>query len=127
MQVVCTNVAFYKYDQDVATTTAMARACHNEVHQMSLDHPARLAGLATLPLQDVPAAMAELERCVAQLGLKGAMINDHVNGRTFDEPAVLPFWKAAEQMGRLIFIHQARPRLAATGRSAIVCPLPPAI
>ncbi len=48
---------------------------------------------------------------VVQLGLKGAMINDHVNGRTFDEPEFLPFWKAAEQMGALIFIHQARPTL----------------
>ena len=34
-----------------------------------------------------------------QLGLKGAEINDHVNGRTFEEPEFLPFWKAAEQMG----------------------------
>ena len=32
IQVVSTNVAFYKYDQDVTTTTAIARACNNEVH-----------------------------------------------------------------------------------------------
>jgi aminocarboxymuconate-semialdehyde decarboxylase len=34
------------------------------------------------------------------------MINDTVNGRTFDEPDLLPLWKAAEQMGALMFIHQ---------------------
>jgi aminocarboxymuconate-semialdehyde decarboxylase len=62
-------------------------------------------------MQDPKAAIAELERCVVRLGLKGAMINDHVNGRTFDEPALLPFWKEAERMGALIFIHQARPTL----------------
>jgi aminocarboxymuconate-semialdehyde decarboxylase len=111
VQVVSTNVAFYKYDQDVATTRAIAQACNNEVHQMTVDYPDRFAGLATLPMQDIPAAIAELERCVVQLGLKGAMINDHVNGRTFDEAEFLPFWKAAEQMGALIFIHQARPTL----------------
>lgn len=111
IQVVSTNVAFYKYDQDVATTTAIARACNNEVHQMTIDCPDRFAGLATLPMQDIPAAIAELERSVVQLGLKGAMINDHINGRTFDEPEFLPFWKAAEQMGALLFIHQARPTL----------------
>jgi aminocarboxymuconate-semialdehyde decarboxylase len=111
VQVVSTNVAFYKYDQDVATTCAIAQACNNEVHQMTVDYPDRFAGLATLPMQNIPAAIAELERCVMQLGLKGAMINDHINGRTFDEPEFLPFWKAAEQMRALIFIHQARPTL----------------
>ena len=111
VQVVSTNVAFYKYDQDVATTSAIARACNDEVHQMTVDYPDRFAGLATLPMQDIKAAIDELERSVLRLGLKGAMINDHVNGRTFDEPAFLPFWKAAEQMGALIFIHQARPTL----------------
>jgi aminocarboxymuconate-semialdehyde decarboxylase len=111
VQVVSTNVAFYKYDQDVATTTAIARDCNNEVHQMTLDYPDRFAGLATLPMQDVPAAIAELERCMIQLGFKGAMINDHVNGRTFDAPEFLPFWKAAEQMHAVLLIHQARPTL----------------
>ena len=111
VQVVSTNVAFYKYDQNVATTTAIARACNDEVHQMTVDYPNRFAGLATLPMQDIKAAIAELERGVMQLGLKGAMINDHINGRTFDEPEFMPFWKEAEQMGAVIFIHQARPTL----------------
>ena len=39
------------------------------------------------------------------------MINDQINGRTFDEPEFSPFWKAAEQMGALLLIHQARPTL----------------
>src|SRR6266542_4338217 len=111
IQVVSTNVAFYQYDQDVATTTAIARACNNEVHQMTIDYPDRFAGLATLPMQDIPAAIAELERVMVQLGFKGAMINDQINGRTFDEPEFLPFWKAAEQMGAMLLIHQARPTL----------------
>jgi aminocarboxymuconate-semialdehyde decarboxylase len=111
VQVVSTNVAFYKYDQDVATTTAIAQACNNEVHQMTVDYPERFAGLATLPMQDIKAAIAELERAVVRLGLKGAMINDQINGRTFDESEFLPFWRAAEQMGALLLIHQARPTL----------------
>src|SRR5262245_25399509 len=39
------------------------------------------------------------------------MTNAHVNNRTFEATEVLPFWKAAEQMGTLIFIHQARPTI----------------
>src|SRR5919109_499467 len=45
------------------------------------------------------------------LGVDIQVVSTNVNGRTFDEPAFLPFWKAAEQMGALIFIHQARPTL----------------
>ena len=40
----------------------LPRACNNEVHQMTVDYPERFAGLATLPMQDVKAAIAELER-----------------------------------------------------------------
>ena len=76
---------------------------------MTVDYPERLAGLATLPMQNPKAAIGELERAVVTLGLKGAMINDHVNGRTLEEPDLLPFWQAAEQMGALILIHQAMP------------------
>ena len=104
-----TNGAFYQYDREVNTTTAIAKDCNDEVHQMTVDFPERLTGLATLPMQDTKAAIAELERAVVTLGLKGAMINDHVNGHTLEKPDLLPFWQAAEQMGALILIHQAMP------------------
>ena len=73
-------------------------------------------------MQDIKAAIAELERSVVQLGLKGAMINDQINGRTFDEPEFLPFWKAAEQMGALLLIHQASPRWSRRAPRVIICP-----
>ena len=106
IQVVSTTAGFYQYDQDPAVTAAIARDCNDEVHQMTLDYPERLAGLATIPMQDAKAAVAELERAVVQLGFKGAMIGDQVRGKTFDEAEFLPIWKAAEQLGALIFIHQ---------------------
>jgi aminocarboxymuconate-semialdehyde decarboxylase len=107
VQVVSPNVTFYMYDADVATTTAVARDCNNEIGQMIKDFPGRFSGLATLPMQDISAAIAELDRCMSQLNFKGAQINDHINGRTFDDPVFFPFWKAAEQMGAMILIHQA--------------------
>ena len=57
---------------------------------MARARPERFAGLGTVPMQDVTAAVAELERCMTQIGLKGVEINDHVNGRTLEEPEFRP-------------------------------------
>jgi aminocarboxymuconate-semialdehyde decarboxylase len=111
VQVLSTNATFYNYDKDARTVTAMARECNDQVAQMVKDYPDRFAGFCILPMQDVKAAIAELERGTTRLGLKGAMIDDTVNGRTFDEPEFLPFWQAAEQLGAVIFFHQGSPTM----------------
>jgi len=97
---------FYNYDLETAVAVATSKDSNDEIGQMTRSWPDRFAGLASLPMQDVRAAIAELERVMLHLGFKGAMINDHVNGRTLDEPEFLPFWKAAEQLGALILFHQ---------------------
>ena len=107
VHVVSPYSGFYNYELDTAIAVATSKDSNDEIYQMIKAWPDRFAGLATLPMQDVRAAIAELERAVVQLGFKGAMINDQVNERTLDEPEFLPFWKAAEQLGALILFHQA--------------------
>ncbi|PYM90047.1 MAG: amidohydrolase [Candidatus Rokuibacteriota bacterium] len=106
VHVVSPYVGFYNYHLDAKVAAATARATNDEISSMTKTWPKRFAGLGTLPMQDVKGAISELERCVTQLGLKGAEINDHVNGRTLDEAEFRPFWKAADQLGALIFFHQ---------------------
>ncbi|MFQ6028137.1 MAG: amidohydrolase family protein [Dehalococcoidia bacterium] len=113
IQIVSVGDQFYQYHRDAAVVAAMHRECNDEVHQLTLDYPDRFKGFAQIPMQDVGAAVAELDRAVNQLGLVGAMIDDKVNGRTFDEPEFLPLWKAAEQMGAVLFIHQSAPNVVA--------------
>ena len=72
---------------------------------MTRQWPQRFAGLATLPVQDVKAAIDELERAVTVLGLKGAELDTIVNGENWDEPKFLPLFKAAEAMGAVLFFH----------------------
>ena len=105
VQVLSTNAFFYHYDKPAETALAMAVEENDYVAQLTKDYPARFAGFANLPMQDIPAAIAELERAVS-LGLKGAMIGDQVNGKTFDEPEFLPLWKAAEACGAVLLVHQ---------------------
>ncbi len=98
---------FYNYDMDTDVTIATSRECNDEISQMMQSWPDRFSGLATLPMQDVPAAIAELERVMVNLGFKGAMIDDKINGKLLDEPEFMPFWKAAEQLGAVVLFHQS--------------------
>jgi aminocarboxymuconate-semialdehyde decarboxylase len=106
VHVVSPYVGFYNYHLDAKVAAATSKATNDEIGEMIRAWPQRFAGLGTLPMQDVQAAIAEMERCMTQVGLKGVEINDHVLGRTFDEPEFRPFWKAAEQLGALVFFHQ---------------------
>ena len=105
VQVLSTNAFFYQYDKDASAVAAMDKECNDYVAQLAKDRPDRFSGFATLPMQDVAASVAELERSMS-MGLKGAMIGDQVNGRTFDEPEFMPLWKAAEASGAVMLIHQ---------------------
>ncbi len=114
MHVLSTYVGFYNYQLPAEVARASAQAINDEIADMARARSDRFAGLGTLPMQDVKAAIAELERCMTKLGLKGVEINDHINGRTLEEPEFRPFWKAAEQMGALVFFHQAGETLVAS-------------
>ena len=115
IHVLSTWVGLYNYNLPPEVGAATAKDCNDYVAELVRAWPQRFAGLATLPMQDVETAIDELERSVVQLGLKGAQINDHVNGRTLDEPEFLPFWQATEQLGALILFHQE-------GNDTIVAP-----
>ena len=106
VHVVSPYVGFYNYHLPVEVARATSAETNDEIAGMIRAWPERFAGLGTLPMQDVVAAIAEMERCMSQLGLKGVEINDHVNGRTLDEPEFRPFWKAAQELGALVFFHQ---------------------
>ena len=105
VQVLSTNAFFYCYENDASTVSKMARECNDHVAQLVKDRPNRFSGFATLPMQDVSASVSELERSM-NMGLKGAMIGDHVNGKTFDDPEFMPLWKSAEASGAVLLIHQ---------------------
>jgi aminocarboxymuconate-semialdehyde decarboxylase len=93
------------YHLEPAEGRQLARDVNDEIAAMIRQWPQRFAGLATLPVQDVRAAVEELERAVHVLGLKGAELDTVVNGHNWDEPQFLPLFKAAEAMGAVLFFH----------------------
>lgn len=105
VQVVSIHTPFFGHHLDAAQGRALARDVNDEIAGMTRQWPTRFAGLATLPVQDVKSAIDELEHAVTHLGLKGAELDTNVNGEQWDEPKFLPFFKAAEQMGAMLFFH----------------------
>ncbi len=69
------------------------------------EHPDRLVGMGTVPLQSPEMAIAEMRRAVRELDLRGIEISSNVNGRELADPAFEPFFAAAEELGVLLFLH----------------------
>ncbi|MDF2000351.1 amidohydrolase family protein [Peribacillus frigoritolerans] len=68
-------------------------------------HPDRFIGLGTVPLQDMKAAIDEMERCKFELGLAGIEIGTNINGANLDSPVLLEFFQMAEKWNVPLFIH----------------------
>ncbi len=105
MQVVSIHTPIFSYHLPAEQGRLLARDFNDEVAEMTRQWPDRFAGLATLPAQDIGAAIDVLDHAVNHLGLKGAELDMVVNGRNWDEPECLPLFKAAESMGALLFFH----------------------
>src|SRR5207245_6993963 len=92
------------YWADSRLGTRLSRAFNDELAAALAERPDRLAGLATVPLQDVAESIAELERAMEGLGLRGVSIGSNVNGKDLDHPDLLPFFARAEALRALVFI-----------------------
>lgn len=96
-----------KLSPDVAVR--MARLTNDRLAETVRKTPDRFAGFAVLPTPAPEAAADELERCVTELGFKGAMINGLTNGKFIDEPQFWPILARAEELDVPIYLHPALP------------------
>jgi aminocarboxymuconate-semialdehyde decarboxylase len=97
------NPFWYGADRDLARrivdlqNAALARLCR--------EAPDHLRAFATVSLQFPELAAEQLERGVKELGLCGAAIGGSVEGEEISLPKYDPFWKKAEELQALVFIH----------------------
>jgi 2,3-dihydroxybenzoate decarboxylase len=94
---------------DPATGSAIARDTNDVLSESIRRHPDRYAGLAAIAPHDPANAAKELERSVRSLGLKGAVVNSHTQGRYLDEPEFWPIFEAAEALDVPVYIHPNTP------------------
>lgn len=67
------------------------------------------AFVASLPMNNVPAALDEMDRAIVKLGARGIQVFTNVNGRALDEPEFWPiFERAVKRYDVPIWMHPAR-------------------
>jgi aminocarboxymuconate-semialdehyde decarboxylase len=87
----------------------LIRYLNDEIARMITLAPDRLIGLGAVPLQDVDAAIRELEYVLDTLKFSGVEIASHVNGTSIGDPRFEPFFAAVKQRGAAVFVHALRP------------------
>jgi predicted TIM-barrel fold metal-dependent hydrolase len=87
-------------------TLADCREINDAGAELQRKYPARFAALAHAPILE-PGGLAEIERSVKELGLRGATIASQVNGLCLDAPELRPFYKMMCDLDLAVFIHPA--------------------
>jgi len=86
----------------------LIRYLNDSIATMVAAAPQRFIALGAVPLQDLEAAIRELEYC-KKLAFAGVEIASHVNGVSIGDARFEPFFAAAERTGAAIFVHALRP------------------
>ncbi|HET8738417.1 MAG TPA: amidohydrolase family protein [Acidimicrobiia bacterium] len=106
IQGLATFVSEYFYWAPATAAAESARIQNDHLAAVAEAHPDRFALFgATVPLQDVDLAIAEMDRAVDELGFKGLQIGGTVDGHNLDEPRFRPFWAAVEAKGIPVILH----------------------
>lgn len=97
--------SLFLYWAEPAETTRVHRLINDAASVLAQRGEGRLPALATVPLNDPPAAAAELHRARSELGLVGVEIGTSVGDTMLDDPSLEPFFAAAEALGMPVMLH----------------------
>lgn len=89
---------------------ALARLANDGMAEIVAAHPEQFpAFVASLPMNNVPAALEEMDRAIGTLGAKGVQVFTNVNGRPLDEPEFFPVFEHCVRKYNLpIWLHPTR-------------------
>ncbi|HYA45926.1 MAG TPA: amidohydrolase family protein [Burkholderiales bacterium] len=88
----------------------LARLANDGMAEIVARHPDRFpAFVASLPMNNVPEALKEMDRAIGELGAKGVQIFTNMNGRPLDEPEFYPiFERMVRKYDLPIWVHPTR-------------------
>jgi 2,3-dihydroxybenzoate decarboxylase len=99
--------AAQKLSPDIAVE--LTRRVNDRLAEACARYPSRFAAFAALPTPVPDKAAQEFERCVTELGFKGAMIHGLTNGLFIDDKRFWPIFEVAEKLDVPIYLHPSVP------------------
>ena len=89
---------------------ALARLANEGMAEIVAQCPDQFpAFVASLPMNNAPAALAEMDYAITRLGAKGIQVFTNVNGRPLDDPEFYPiFERCVKKYDLPIWLHPAR-------------------
>src|SRR5262249_53139279 len=98
------------YPWGAAAQVKVARKVNDALARLCRAHPDRFLGLASLPLAHTGAALAELDRAVQELGMKGVVIGSNVDGMAMNDARMEPVWARINALRLPVFEHPMFPK-----------------
>lgn len=103
-QISSISPTLFFYDLDQGSRERVSRLYNEAAADIARRSQGRIRSMAAVPLPDVRAAIAELERALEQ-GLAGVEIGTNLERRTLDEPEFFPFFQRCAELGVPVFLH----------------------
>jgi 2,3-dihydroxybenzoate decarboxylase len=100
---------------DIKRATEVTREANDVLAREIAKRSDRFVGVAALAMQDPDNAAAELERCVKDLGFRGALVNGFSQVGSpdttvyYDLPQYRTFWRVVEQLDVPFYLHPRNP------------------
>ena len=91
---------------DIAVGSRLAAVANDAIAEIVAERPDTFpAGIGTVNLRDMDGALAELRRCVEQLGFRGVQIATTCAGEDLSEEKFLPFFEAMAGYDLPVLVH----------------------
>lgn len=116
VQVIAIPPPNFHYHVPAEVGIDFARIQNEELLALSESEPDRFHVFATLPLQDVAASIAEVERLGALPRVRGVQIGSNVAGTDLDDPGLEPVWQALESLELPVWMHADQRSIAGAER-----------
>lgn len=97
----------YGFIKDKTWATVLARGYNNFMYDRFLKQSPRLKAVALIPVQDPPAAAAELRRAVEELGMVGAVLPAVGLRRPYGDAAFDGLYETAQALDTMLAMHGA--------------------
>ncbi len=92
-----------------AQSPELARVANDALAEVCCDHPDRFpAFIASLPMNNVDACLAEIDRAVTQLGARGIQVFTNVAGKPLSAPEFRPIFEKMVAHDLPVWVHPMR-------------------